>query len=186
MTPAVLEIKPAPEVTRAERIIDNMDYTSFIVGERVMSPGPGQVTFDMSDSGGTLAICMARPTGEERRAFKAGLSFKFAIEDQIIFLLVRMGKAQWMDAPYYRWRSPNLTQINYPNEGEALAIHAMLIDAATGILCAQKLISPSTEFSQALMTAIAAQPEIPDYDARLNRIFATIPTSELVRRAVKC
>lgn len=163
-----------------------MDYTSYIVGERVMRPGPDQVIFDMSDSGGMLAICFASPTGEERRAFKVGLDFKFAIEEQIIFLLVRMGKQQWMDAPYYRWRSQNLTRINYPSEGFALAIHAMLIDAATGILCAQKLVSPSTEFSQALMMAIAAQPEIPDYDARLNRIFASVPTTELVRRAIKC
>ena len=164
-----------------------MDFTKFTVGERVMSPGPDRVIFDMSDSGGSLAICMARPTGEERRAFKAGLTFKFAIEDQIIFLLVRMGRDQpWMDAPYYRWRSLDLTRINYPDEGEGLAIHAMLIDASTGILCAQKLVSPDTKFSQALMMAIAAQPEIPDYESRLNRIFATIPTTELVKRAVKC
>lgn len=163
-----------------------MDFTKFTVGERIMRPGPDQVIFDMSDSGGALAICMANPTGEERRAFKAGLSFKLAVEEQIIFLLVRMGKGSWMDAPYYRWRSPNLTQINYPNEGEGLAIHAMLIDAATGILCAQKLVSPSTEFSRALMMAIAAQPEIPDYDARLNRIYASTPTDVLLRRAMKC
>ena len=164
-----------------------MEFKNFTVGERVMRPGPDQVIFDMSDSGGTLAICMARPTGEERRAFKAGLTLKFAVEEQIIFLLVRMGKTQpWMDAPYYRWRSPNLTRINYPDEGEGLAIHAMLIDAATGILCAQKLISPPTGFSRALMMAIAAQPEIPDYDARLSRIFASTPTDVLVRRAVKC
>ena len=72
-----------------------MDFTNFSVGERVMRPGPDQVIFDMSDSGGTLAICMARPTGEERRAFKAGLTFKFAVEEQIIFLLVGVRPAQY-------------------------------------------------------------------------------------------
>lgn len=107
--------------------------------------------------------------------------------DDIIFVLSRLGTDPYrQDAPYYRARSRNLARIDAPGEGQGLAIHAMLIDSSTGVLVAQKLFSLDHNTSAALLRAIQAQPEIADYDARLDRVMAAYSTEVLVRRAVEC
>lgn len=162
-------------------------FYQYKVGERVMSPGPDGVVFDLTDGGGVLIFRFSRPTAAEKREFKRGISIKFAVVDDIIFVLSRLGTDPYLqDAPYYRARSRNLTHIDTPGEGQGLAIHAMLIDSSTGVLVAQKLFSPDHNTSTALLRAIQEQPEIPDYDARLNRIMAAYSTEALVRRAVEC
>lgn len=152
-------------------------------GKRAFPPGPDGVRFALTDGGGVLVIQMSAPTAAERRAFKRGLSIRFAVVDQIIFLLVRMGTMQWMDAPYYRGLSRHLTQVELPEEGQGLAIHAMLVDGATGVLQAQKLIGLDTDTSRKLMAAAMVQPVIPDYDARLARVYSAYSTDDLLEEA---
>lgn len=154
---------------------------SYKVGEVVASPSPDGVVFDVQDNGGILLIKMGKPTAEEVRAFKSGLSFRFTVVEDIIFLLVRMGRLQWMDAPYYKYLSQNLTQLNTADDGEGLAITAMLIDADTGVLKALKLISLDTDTIRRLTAAIMMQPEIPDYNTRLYRVMSRYTTEDLVR-----
>lgn len=153
------------------------------VGEKIFQPGPDGVRFDLTDGGGVLVIQFKSPTAAERRAFKSGLSIRFAVVDQMIFLLVRMGTMQWMDAPYYRKLSQNLTRVELPDEGEGLAIHAMLVDGATGVLQAQKLIGLDTDTSRKLVTAVMVQPKIPDYDMRLSHVFEQYNTTDLLEEA---
>lgn len=160
-----------------------MAIYKYEVGERILPPGNDSMWFQMDDGGGQLVIQLRRPSSKEKQAFKNGLSIQMAVVDQIIFILTRMGTMQWMDAPYYRKLSPNLTRLEYPEDGDGLAIHAMLVDGETGTLVAQKLISLATKTSQYLMAAIAAQPEIPDYDDRLNRVFSQYSTEDLLREA---
>lgn len=153
----------------------------------VMSPGPGGMIFDLTDSGGVLLVRFSRPTAAEKRNFQRGISIKFAVVEDIIFILARLGTdPYWQDAPYYRGRSRNLTHIDTPGEGQGLAIHAMLIDASTGVLVAQKLLSPDHDTSVALLQAIQKQPEIPDYDTRLDMVMAKYSTEALLEEAVKC
>lgn len=153
------------------------------VGKKVISPGPEGVTFDLTDSGAVLLIQMNRPTAREKQEFKNGLSFRFAVVDDIIFILSRMGTLPWMDSPYYRMQSANLTHIDYPEDGTGLSVHAMLVDCSTGILKAQKLIGLPTDLSRDLLDAIQAQPEIQDYDVRLQRAFSRYTTDALVDMA---
>ena len=173
---------PEPGSLEMGRIV-KMNLYKYEVGEKIFPPGPDGVRFDLTDGGGVLAIQFKSPTAAERRAFKSGLSIRFAVVDQIIFLLVRMGTMQWMDAPYYRKLSRNLTRVELPEEGSGLAIHAMLVDGATGVLQAQKLIGLDTDTSRKLMTAVMVQPEIPDYDTRLSRTFEKYSTADLLEEA---
>ena len=152
----------------------------FEVGKPTGFFGPDGVIFDLTDAGGILIVRMSRPTANEKQAFKSGISLRFCVVDQIIFVLVRMGTGQWMDAPYYRLLSRNLSSVALPMEGQGLAIHAMLIDGATGVLVAQKLFSPDTNTSARLLAACISQPIIPDYDSRLRRIFRRYNTRQLL------
>lgn len=156
---------------------------AYTVGQQILPPGLQGVRFQMDDSGGVLQFLFDRPTPREIREFKSGISIQFCVVDQIIFILARLGASQWMDAPYYRKLSPGLTRLDWPNDGEGLAITCMLVDSSTGVLKALKLRSLTTRATHLLMAAIAAQPEIPDYDQRLRRVFAQYTTNDLVREA---
>ena len=153
------------------------DLTDFI--------GDDTVIFDMTDEGGILIIRYGNPTKDEISAFNAKLSFKITAVDGIIFLLVRMGNTQWMDAPYYRWRSYQLTHIDPIEDGQGLAIHAMFINGVNGKLVAQKIVSLDTGLTRQLLDGIQAQPKLPDYDERLARIQRIYSTANLLARANK-
>lgn len=150
------------------------------VGEPTGLQGPDGVIFDMTDSGGVLVIRMSRPTASEKKAFKSGISIRYCIVDQIIFVLVRMGTMQWMDAPYYRGLSRNFTRIEMPTDGHGLAIQVLFVDGLNGVLVGQKLVSPDTNTSRGLMTASIMQPPIPDYDRRLLSVMSRYTTDQLV------
>lgn len=154
------------------------------VGKQAFPPCQDGVRFDMTDGGGVLGIFFAKPKASEKKSFQSGLSMRFRVVDDIIFLLIRMGADQWMDAPYNRHLSRNLTHLERPAEGMGLAVHAMLVDASTGVLVAQKLVGLSTDGSNALIDAIQAQPKIPDYDIRLQRVFNRYRTTDLLEGAV--
>lgn len=157
----------------------------FEVGKRVMSPGYDGVIFDVADDGATLIIRMGTPTSKEKQAFKSGLSLRYTVIDGIIFILTRMGTMQWMDAPYYVGLSLGLTRcFELPNGGEGLSVHALLIDGNTGILVAQKMIGLTTDGSLKLIKAIENQEVIPDYDARLQRVYAQYSTDDMVKDSV--
>ena len=84
-----------------------MKFTTFQVGKPTGFIGPDGVKFDLTDTGGILIITMSKPTSEERKAFKDGIKLRFAIANDIIFLLVKLGNTNWMDSPYYRSLSIN-------------------------------------------------------------------------------
>lgn len=154
---------------------------NYSVGEKVMSPSAEGVTFDITDSGAILLVKFPHPTAKEKREFKSrGWQFKVATVDEIVFLLVRMGTLAWMDAPYNVHRSKHLTTIPSVPDGEGLAVHALFIDAATGILVAQKLVSMETVDSRQLMASIVSQPHMADYDIRLSNIMEKYQTTDLL------
>lgn len=156
---------------------------TFSVGEKVCQPSADGVFFDLDDSGATLLFKFSHPTAEETRAFKSGISVKFAVVNDIIFILARMGTLSWADAPYNKHLSKDLTVLNTADDGQGLAITAMLVDANTGILKALKLISLDTNTTRRLTAAIMMQPEIPNYHEKLSHTMATHTTSDLVKFA---
>lgn len=162
-------------------------FYQYKVGEKIVSPSQDGVRFDLADSGGILMYNFSRPTAAEKREFQRGISVKFAVVEDIIFILSRLGTSvNWQDAPYYKALSKNLTHVILPDEGQGLAIHAMLIDASTGILVAQKIFSLDHNTSVALLEAVQAQPEISDYDLRLSRVMDMYSTLALLEEAVEC
>lgn len=156
------------------------------VGQIVCPPGqPDGVIFDMTDAGGVLYIRMNKPTAREKRDFKQGLSLRVAMVEGVIFLLVRMGTGQWMDAPYYS-RLSDLNNLEYPaGPTDGYGIQAMLIDGATGILVGMKLIGMDHDVSLRLYEAIRIQPEIPDYYSHVNRVLSRYSTTNLLALADK-
>ena len=157
---------------------------NYEAGKRVCQPGPDGVFFNFTNGGGVLVIRMGRPTAEEKRAFKSGLSLRLAVAEDIIFVLCRMGTLQWMDAPYHRRMSPVDTVLEPIVDGLGYANHCMLVDAHTGMLVAQKLISTTTAGGRALREAMLAQPPLPDFDTRLQLAYAMYSTDDLVKEAV--
>lgn len=163
-----------------------MDFTKYEVGQQVLPPCQDGVTFDLTDDGALLVIHMRHLKAAEKQAFKRALTFHATVHEDIIFVLVRMGLLQWMDAPYYRWRSRQLTEIELPEASHfGLAVHAMLVEATTGVLVAQKLVGMDNATSVRILEAAREQPEIPDYDARLARIYSQYSINALLGEATK-
>ena len=151
------------------------------VGRQIFPPtGRDASTFELSDSGGTLVIEMAGPTAEEKREFKRGLQLRIVTVNDIIFILYRPGTLPWSDCPYYRGLSKSLHELQAPADGQGLAVHCMLVDSLTGVLVAQKIIGLDTATTRKLFDAVAAQPEIPDYDNILAMTLARYQTADLL------
>ena len=152
-------------------------------GQKITNPSADGVLFDLSDSGATLLIAMRNPTAEEKRAFKSGVQqFRFAVVHDIIFFLCRFGAQPWMDAPYYKHLSRPF-HIDLPAEGQGIAMHAMMVDATTGILIAQKLIGLPHDLSVKLLQAVDAQPQIEYYDVLLPTTMELYTTADLLKVA---
>lgn len=158
---------------------------NYMIGERVMSPAPEGVRFDMTDGGGLISIIFHRPTTDEIAQFHAPTKLAFVVKDDVIFMLVKLGSLAWMDAPYNRQLSLHLTHIDNIEDGQALAFHLLFVDGETGGLVAQKLVSGTTAGSRLLAAAIKSQPIIPDYHDRIRRIMAAYSTQDLVRMSTR-
>ena len=157
------------------------NFMCFSVGEQITSPSVDSVRFDLTSSGSELVLQLGKPTAKEKNDFKNGVpQFALKVVNDIIFILSRFGTGPWMDAPYYRYRSKpyELSMPTSPNEG--INMHAMLVDARTGVLVAQRFIGLEHDLSVKLMEAVASQPQIPDYDWRLKQVFNTMSTLQIL------
>lgn len=141
------------------------------------------VRFDINDAGCDLFIYYKYPSESEINSIKSG-NFKtgFYAEKNAIFMLFKFGSLQWMDAPYSVHLSKNLTRFELFDGGQGLALHIYLIDAATGVLKAIRLIGLKTNFSIQLIEAVEKQKEMSfeGYDININNIMNKYPTKKLV------
>lgn len=154
------------------------------IGQKILPPCSDGVVFDMTDEGAILIFNFSSPTDSEKKEFDCGIRVKFCVVDDIIFILSRLGHDDlWQDAPYYRYISQNLTHIPHLKERQGISVHAMLVDASTGMLVSQKLFSIDHDTSFRLMEAIRRQPEIPNYKLRLHSVMSTYSTQDLVEVA---
>lgn len=155
------------------------------IGQTIMPPAPEGVRFDMTDGGGLIIINFHRPTTDEIAQFRAQTKLAFVVKDDVIFLLVKLGSLAWMDAPYNRQLSRQLSHIDNIEDGQALAFHLLFVDGETGGLVAQKLVSGTTAGSRLLAAAIKSQPIIPDYNDRIRRIMGAYTTQDLVKMSTR-
>lgn len=153
------------------------------VGKQVAAPGGDMVVFDMAAEGATLQLRMSSPTAKEKRDFKEPAQFKVTMVEDVVFILIRFGAGPWMDAPYniHLSRPFALTPVT---ADEGIPVHALLIDAKTGILAAQRVVSMTPETSYALLQLVDVQPDLPDYSDRVRGIYARYTTEDLLRLAV--
>ncbi|MEG0051192.1 MAG: hypothetical protein RR712_03355 [Terrisporobacter sp.] len=142
--------------------------------------------FDITDSGCILTIFYNNPTEEEINDIKIGkIQYGYYRENNVIFMLFKFGGQEWMDCPYSIHLSKSLTELQKIEEGLGYAINIYLVDAATGIINAIRLIGSNTRFSKMLIKDLLKQKEmrIDNYEINLNAIYNKLSTKELVKRA---
>lgn len=163
--------------------MDSDNLRLFSIGDVVCAPSGDMIQFDLTDGGAILLLKFRKPKQEEKDAFISGKKcFGFTVVNDIIFFLSKFGDLPWMDAPFARQFS-SCTRLEMPEEGTGLAMHAMFVDASTGVLVAQKIIGLPTKLSCDLIRAIMRQPEIPDFSNRLAVAMQVYRTRDLVARA---
>jgi hypothetical protein len=156
---------------------------------------PEGAEYNLLDSGHELRLFFKRPSKKEIEDIRRGATeFGLMIEEEIIFLLVRFGRLNWLDAPYSIHmvppdRRPDLTTELGP-ETRAL-LQCFLVDASSGILHVLRAVSLSPEFTRELYAAIGGQkkqPVTPDaYRRAVDRVYLRYSTEHMVQRTViKC
>lgn len=164
------------------------EYSEFRVGSPVpkgFAPASEGVRLGF-DGGFVLTCACSRPTSKEKQAFKNGVAqFGLAVVNDVIFFLSRFGTLNWMDSPFNRhlYYDNRMSRLEVPGPTQGYGLHVMLIDSATGILASQRLIGLEHNLSMRLREAIINQPEIPDYDQRLQLTMAKYTTMDLVALA---
>jgi hypothetical protein len=143
-----------------------------------------------------LRLFLARPTVREVEAVRRGpAEFAFLEADDALLFLYRFGEAlPWSDKPF-SWHllarsRPEEALLPEPvREGEETrdTLQVVLVDAASGIVKALRLLTFSPSFTVALRLAVAREAERPwpgdaAYDARIRRLYARYPTSAAMLR----
>jgi hypothetical protein len=158
---------------------------------------PEAVTYNFRGGEHELLFFLHNPRRREIEDIEAGDSEFGVLTDQgVVFLLYRFGASfPWGDAPY-NWhlnreedRSQPIPASELLENNRAL-LHVLAVDGQTGILLAMRAVSLSPAVTQALHSGIQGQISagpIPDYRARLDRIYAKYPqSSDMAERAVRC
>ena len=160
-----------------------MELHVYKIGEKILPPtGEDAVRFQISDDGCTLLVQYNKPSAAEKRIFKQPAQFEMAIVDDIIFFLSRFGTAQWMDSPFDRSKA-TFTHLDIPEDGEGIALHVLVVDSSTGILISQRMIGLGTELSRRIITAVAMQPKMQNFDQSLMTVYSKYSTRDLVELA---
>lgn len=141
-----------------------------------------------------LRLFFRSPSAAEVEAVRTGdCEFALVVEGPVIFLMYRFGRSiNWSDSSY-TWHLVPEDQRELPETAGLLVhafLHVILLDAASGLVCALRSVTFSPEFTLALHGAIHAQAEAPwpgnaAYDAVLAAIYRRYPTSaDLLKRAI--
>lgn len=157
---------------------------------------PEVAQYQHRGGGHELLLCLACPTGTEVEAVRRGeAEFALYAHEDLIVLLYRFGAAgrgiPWSDAPY-SWHLVPAGERALPPDvagNERALLTVVLVDAATGIIRALRVVSWSPAFTAAVHAAIRAQAARPwseaVYDAALDLLYARYPTTgALLERAV--
>lgn len=145
---------------------------------------PEGARFDITDGGCNLCIYFSNPSDSEIKnikedRFKAG----YYAEENAIFMLFKFGNLPWIDAPYSVHLSKSLTGFQLFDGWEGLALNIYLVDAATGILKAMRLIGLKTRFSIHIIDAVEKQKKMSfeNYDINVRSIMSKYSTKDLVK-----
>lgn len=144
------------------------------------------VKFDIANDGAMLVVFFRDPKQHEIDQFKAREPFeiRFLQLHGVIFLTVKVGSLAWMDAPYNPHLSKNLTELQYIDNGQGLAMQLVLVDAVTGQIKHMRLLGLSERFTLSLYQATKEELEKPfdytNYTTQLSELFQNYTTKRLV------
>lgn len=179
--------------TTIERTVKFM-FTRVCVGEllkeNVTSYQEG-VRFDVTESGMEMLVYINRPSlNEIEEIKKKDLKLALTSSKGIIFIMSKFGTLQWFDAPYSVHLSKPF-ELDKLEEGIGYALNITLVDAATGIVKAMRLVGMPTRFSRKLAREIDEQRYLDfdkeEYIRNIQSIYSNYSTKDLLKRAfVEC
>lgn len=140
-----------------------------------------------------LQVFMRQPRNVEVQAYRDGpADFALVVDGPVIALLWRFGGTPWSDAPYSWHMVPADQRVAPPAgdlpEGKGALLTTMLIGADDGVIRVIRTIGLGTAFSNRLHAAIRAQAadaawDQAGYDERLDQLYASYPSTELMLSA---
>ncbi|GAA3086433.1 hypothetical protein GCM10020000_86380 [Streptomyces olivoverticillatus] len=146
---------------------------------KVTSWTDGHAELRLTDKGVEFVLFLASPAPHEVNAFRKG-NAEFAVvpgDHHLMwcyrFVNPKTGNPQlqgpgihWSDAPWEYHRQAKTVPVVVPGgRGATLPLYLLLVDSATGILQAQRLVGPPVEFADALRDAVERQASLPPNDA---------------------
>lgn len=164
---------------------------------------PEAVEYNYREGGHALRLFFTSPDpGEVEGAAVGTAEFALLVERDALFLLFQFGGGEpgvglpWADASYNWWLNPPEMRTlpnPEPDSEERALLSVFLIDAATGILRAQRALTFSSEFTRALHAAIRKQSRTAwegpaAYGKALDRLYRRYPdpTALLAAASVHC
>ena len=144
------------------------------------------IRFGFDQSGASLCIYYSAPTPDEVETIRQGeVKLGLYITGDIIFLLIKFGDLDWMDAPY-NWHLSKPYAFGVINEGFGFGMTVFFVDATTGILEVARLVGWVTEMSKSFMQEVEAQKVMEfnksRYHVKLNEIYLRYTTDDLVKQ----
>lgn len=131
-------------------------------------------------SGFFLLDVRAMPTQEEIQAFRSGERFQYGLCEAggLFFFLYKAGTLEWNDAP--------ILSVGNAEAGGTM-LTAMLVDCATGVVCALRGMGVCEAFVSAWQRATEAMKERNlspmEISRKMDRAYAMFSTKQMVRMA---
>jgi hypothetical protein len=133
----------------------------------------------------------SEPSEAELAAAQRGLiELKLLVEEEVIFIVYRIGDQPWSDCTFSWWLVPEAERAMpnpEPGAEERALMHFLLIDGSTGIIRVLRSFTMSPRFTAALGKAIreqAARPfDLELHEAAIQRVYARYPSSKEMARA---
>ena len=158
------------------------------IGEQFFLPITQEgMFFDTDKTGANLVVGFNSPTEEEVMQFDSSIrsEFRLVIKDDILFILAKIGKLNWMDASYNPSVASSLDLFNIDIiDGSGIPMWVYLVDVRTNILKAQKLIGLGTKFSKDFQRMakeiVDKSGQINDFNYRLQKVYQKYSTKDLL------
>lgn len=148
---------------------------------------------EYTESGPILIFALNNLTETEIEGAKKGqIELAIYASDPVLWFLHKIkGLEDWSDTPFsirlyddkgitFDWSEPI-------EEGKGVGLQIVLVDAATGVIKALRLIGMPTKFSKEFRQAILGQLEVPfskeEYDSAIQYVYRNLRTKDLLARA---
>jgi len=157
---------------------------------------PETPSLRMTTKGHDLTLFYSRPTSAEVQAVRNGVAqFAWVDAGAVGVLAFRLGDLPWADCPYHPYGEEEAglwPAIDELAPGQHQLVHLVLVDAATGIIRAQRALTWPAQFVRVVRTSVTRMLEAPHdqaaSDAALDALYEQYPTHELaaLRAAATC